>query len=212
LSLQERYATKNNAPEFKRAFEVLDRKQDGKIDVAELCQFLRERGLKIKKVRAADCVQATVPALCRGPGRGALPPAATFTFGRRAGSPPQSEAEAMLWEVDEDCDGCVNWQEFQRMYERSQADPTGAASTVRPPAGDPACRWHAAAVLEGAAAAAGGALQLLHSTAARLGTVVQPAMELAAADAHHPGHTVVLPPCRRERAPAAVQHCSLHRV
>ena len=31
----------------------------------------------------------------------------------------------MIWEVDEDCDGCVNWAEFQAMFERCRDDRAG---------------------------------------------------------------------------------------
>lgn len=31
----------------------------------------------------------------------------------------------MIWEVDEDCDQCVSWQEFQSMYRRCRNDTTG---------------------------------------------------------------------------------------
>jgi calmodulin len=35
------------------------------------------------------------------------------------------EVENMLWEVDEDIDGSVSWQEFQLMFRRNLADKTG---------------------------------------------------------------------------------------
>lgn len=93
---------------------MLDAKRDGRIDVTELCQFLRERGLKVKKVRQ------------NGRGGRRRPGERRTTHGDQALPGLQSEAEAMLWEVDEDCDGCVNWAEFRQMYERCQADQTGA--------------------------------------------------------------------------------------
>ena len=31
----------------------------------------------------------------------------------------------MIWEVDEDCDQCVTWAEFQTMYHRCRRDQTG---------------------------------------------------------------------------------------
>ena len=37
----------------------------------------------------------------------------------------QSEIEDMIWEVDDDCDKCVNWPEFQAMYHRCRNDKTG---------------------------------------------------------------------------------------
>ena len=37
----------------------------------------------------------------------------------------QAEVEDMIWEVDEDCDGLVNWPEFQAMWQRCQDDKSG---------------------------------------------------------------------------------------
>jgi len=37
----------------------------------------------------------------------------------------KSEIEDMIWEVDDDCDKCVNWPEFQAMYHRCRNDKTG---------------------------------------------------------------------------------------
>lgn len=31
----------------------------------------------------------------------------------------------MIWEVDDDCDGFVDWEEFQKMYERCRNDDGG---------------------------------------------------------------------------------------
>lgn len=33
----------------------------------------------------------------------------------------------MIWEVDEDCDGLINWPEFQAMWQRCQEDKAGGA-------------------------------------------------------------------------------------
>lgn len=58
--------------------------------------------------------------------------------------PRRGEVEDLIWEVDEDCDGCIGWQEFQRMYHRCRQDSTGeAARAGSPPAADShvlACR------------------------------------------------------------------------
>lgn len=35
-----------------------------------------------------------------------------------------SEIEQMIWEVDEDSDGCVSWDEFQLMFDRGRNDRT----------------------------------------------------------------------------------------
>ncbi|EIE27318.1 outer dynein arm-docking complex subunit 3 [Coccomyxa subellipsoidea C-169] len=37
----------------------------------------------------------------------------------------KSEIEGMIWEVDEDCDQCLTWKEFQDMYHRCRNDQTG---------------------------------------------------------------------------------------
>eukprot|EP00277_Geminigera_cryophila_P012004 CAMPEP_0179452364 /NCGR_PEP_ID=MMETSP0799-20121207/36243_1 /TAXON_ID=46947 /ORGANISM="Geminigera cryophila, Strain CCMP2564" /LENGTH=192 /DNA_ID=CAMNT_0021248199 /DNA_START=81 /DNA_END=659 /DNA_ORIENTATION=+ len=36
-----------------------------------------------------------------------------------------SEVEQMIWEVDEDSDGCVSMEEFQMMFDRGRNDRTG---------------------------------------------------------------------------------------
>ena len=37
----------------------------------------------------------------------------------------KAEVEDMIWEVDEDCDKCVSWDEFKLMFERCRHDKTG---------------------------------------------------------------------------------------
>ena len=37
----------------------------------------------------------------------------------------KQEIEDMIWEVDEDCDKCVSWEEFKLMFERCRHDKTG---------------------------------------------------------------------------------------
>lgn len=41
----------------------------------------------------------------------------------------RSEVEDMIWEVDEDCDGCLSWPEFQQMHNRCDADAAGESIT-----------------------------------------------------------------------------------
>jgi Ca2+-binding EF-hand superfamily protein len=38
---------------------------------------------------------------------------------------PRAKLEKLIWEIDEDLDGCVDWDEFTLMFERSIADTTG---------------------------------------------------------------------------------------
>ena len=37
----------------------------------------------------------------------------------------KAECEDMIWEVDEDCDRCVNWEEFKTMFYRVRHDKSG---------------------------------------------------------------------------------------
>mmetsp|Transcript_39922 Transcript_39922/g.55499 ORF Transcript_39922/g.55499 Transcript_39922/m.55499 type:complete len:185 (+) Transcript_39922:254-808(+) len=37
----------------------------------------------------------------------------------------KNDVQDMIWEVDEDCDQCVSWLEFQSMYRRCRNDTTG---------------------------------------------------------------------------------------
>ena len=48
----------------------------------------------------------------------------------------RQEVEDMIWEVDEDCDKCVSWDEFKLMFQRCRTDrvrarPTGAIHVGR---------------------------------------------------------------------------------
>ena len=47
------------------------------------------------------------------------------------------EVEDMIWEVDEDCDHCVSWEEFKLMFHRCRQDKVrartpAASNTTRP--------------------------------------------------------------------------------
>ena len=44
---------------------------------------------------------------------------------RREASPGVAAPEDMIWEVDEDGDGCVSWDEYLSAYERAVADKAG---------------------------------------------------------------------------------------
>ena len=37
----------------------------------------------------------------------------------------KAEVEDMIWEVDEDCDKCVSWDEYKLMFQRCRHDKTG---------------------------------------------------------------------------------------
>ena len=36
------------------------------------------------------------------------------------------DVEDMIWEVDEDCDKCVSWDEFKLMFQRCRTDRVSA--------------------------------------------------------------------------------------
>ena len=42
------------------------------------------------------------------------------------------EVEDMIWEVDEDCDHCVSWDEFKLMFHRCRNDKVRARARVTP--------------------------------------------------------------------------------
>lgn len=49
----------------------------------------------------------------------------TELFMRLGHKPKRGEVEDMIWEVDEDCDGCISLLEFQTLYTRCRDDKTG---------------------------------------------------------------------------------------
>lgn len=59
LSLQERYARKNEAADLRRAFELIDSKNDGRIDAGELAELFDKMKHKVKRVSTL----ATMPFL-----------------------------------------------------------------------------------------------------------------------------------------------------
>ena len=83
--------------------------RDGKIDPEELGNVFQLLRHKTKKV-SGFLEKTKSPSLT------------AFSF------PPfqvQSDIEDMIWEVDDDCDKCVNWPESQAMYHRCRNDKTG---------------------------------------------------------------------------------------
>ena len=51
----------------------------------------------------------------------------TEQLAKLAYKPKRAEIEDMIWEVDEDCDKCVSWDEFKLMFARCRADKVRAA-------------------------------------------------------------------------------------
>merc|ERR1712226_448213 len=47
------------------------------------------------------------------------------TLGKLDYRPKKAEIDDMIWEVDEDCDKCVSWDEFRLIFERCRSDKTG---------------------------------------------------------------------------------------
>lgn len=48
-----------------------------------------------------------------------------LVFQQLGHKPKRGEVDDLIWEVDEDCDGCISWQEFQKLYHRCRQDSTG---------------------------------------------------------------------------------------
>ncbi len=59
VQLQERYARKNEAADLRRAFDLLDIKNDGHIDAEELAETFSRLRHKIKKARALLQIQGS---------------------------------------------------------------------------------------------------------------------------------------------------------
>lgn len=115
--IQEQYARKFEASDLRRAFEALDVHADGIIDVHELRSALRRLGYRLSKAWMVFGVQVCI----------------TMTPRTHSPTNAQPAAEEIMWEVDEDCDGGVTWEEFQHMYHRGRGDATGVVVAVKTP-------------------------------------------------------------------------------
>jgi Ca2+-binding EF-hand superfamily protein len=131
-TLQERFAKKNEASDLLRAFHVIDTKKDDKVDSGELNQLFARLGHKIKRV----CWRKKASRLGKLSGHVAQRTSAQSFVTSFDWDHAQSQVDEMIWEVDEDCDHCLTWAEFQSMYHRCNNDKTGV-----PPPG-PADSFH----------------------------------------------------------------------
>eukprot|EP00983_Pelagomonas_calceolata_P095156 1157974-Pelagomonas_calceolata.AAC.3 len=109
---RERYARKNEQDELERAFRTIDKKGDDKIDPEGRCSQHMHGGLmcvllSYKTLRTTHYTELDQLFLA---------------LGHKA---KRGEVEDMIWEVDEDCDGCISWLEFQNLYTRGRDDKTG---------------------------------------------------------------------------------------
>ena len=102
----------------------MDQNGDGLVDLKELTLVLTRLDYRAKKSEA----RASLALSMRGmavvlPAVGLLK---RFSCG--------CQVEDMIWEVDEDCDTCVSWEEFQLMFERCSSD-----KARHPPTRQPSC-------------------------------------------------------------------------
>jgi len=97
----DQYAKEQQSARLRYVFGRLDRKGDGKIDAEELAAMLTELGCTPRKKLKND--RETV----------------------LEAAPDVGAPEDMIWEVDEDGDGCVSWEEYLSCYERAAADRAG---------------------------------------------------------------------------------------
>lgn len=82
-----------------------------------------------RKNEAADLKRAFNALDSKGDGK-IDPEELNAVFQALGHKPRRGEVDDLIWEVDEDCDGCISWQEFQRMYHRCRQDSTGASACV----------------------------------------------------------------------------------
>jgi Ca2+-binding EF-hand superfamily protein len=97
---------------LQRIFDRIDSKHDNKIDKEELEQTLIALGYEPVKVTICWIAMPKEQLKLTG---------TIFQINQYG----ISEVEQMIWEVDEDCDGCVSWVEFQLMFDRARNDRTG---------------------------------------------------------------------------------------
>lgn len=126
---------------LKRVFERLDLKRDGRIDPAEL----------------ADTYKVSIPDLAFGPLLPFIPvsyhaPAAPSASNiwlllqelnhkpRRQTEYGLSEIEDIIWEVDEDANGWIDWENFVQLYLRCRNDRSVSLLLL-------ACYLHSASVM-----------------------------------------------------------------
>lgn len=101
-SKQQAYYEQKEQQNLHRVFVAMDQNGDGLVDSRELTEVLSRLDYKAKKaeaLRTHPFTLCTVPKLLSC-----------------------AQVEDMIWEVDEDCDKCVSWQEFKLMFERCSGD------------------------------------------------------------------------------------------
>ncbi|PHJ20516.1 ef hand domain-containing protein [Cystoisospora suis] len=91
---------------LKRVFNWMDTDKNGKLSLHEISTALASLGHKMPKVGK---IQAHLG----------------VTKYVEYDSKSQHELEVIIWEVDEDLDQHISWEEFLVMYQRSINDPTG---------------------------------------------------------------------------------------
>jgi len=121
------YAREQLSTRLKYVFGRIDTKRDGKIDAEELADMLVQLGCTPRKKKKGDretvmCVRIDEP---EHGIRATYLHGLTALHACREASPGVAAPEGMIWEVDEDGDGYVNWEEYMSAYERAVADKAG---------------------------------------------------------------------------------------